>query len=63
MWQKIKNFFEESRQEFKHVNWPTRKEAIKLTAVVIFLSVGIALFLGAFDFVFTYGVQFLLLHK
>ena len=54
MFKKVKNFLEEARQEFRHVNWPTRNEAIRLTAIVISLSVGIALFLGFFDYVFTY---------
>ena len=54
MFKKVKNFLEEARQEFRHVNWPTRNEAIRLTAIVISLSLGIALFLGFFDYVFTY---------
>ncbi len=49
---KIKKFFEESRSEFRHVNWPTRDEGIRLTAIVIMLSVGLALFLGLFDYIF-----------
>ncbi|MBU6500620.1 MAG: preprotein translocase subunit SecE [Patescibacteria group bacterium] len=53
MFAKIKKFFEESRTELRHVNWPTRDEAIRLTAVVIGLSLGLALFLGLFDYIFT----------
>ncbi len=53
MFARIKNFFEEARQEFRHVNWPTRNEAVRLTAIVIGLSLGLALFLGLFDYVFT----------
>jgi preprotein translocase subunit SecE len=51
---KIKKFFEESRTEFRHVNWPTREEGIHLTIVVIALSISLALFLGFFDYIFTY---------
>jgi preprotein translocase subunit SecE len=54
---KIKNFFVEARQELKHVNWPTRREAVRLTAVVIAISLAIAVFLGTFDFLFTYAIQ------
>lgn len=50
---RIKKFFEESRTELRHVNWPTREEAIRLTAIVISLSLGLALFLGLFDYIFT----------
>lgn len=54
MIQKIKNYFGEARQELKHVNWPTRGEALRLTAVVVLLSVFLSLFLGGFDYFFTY---------
>ncbi len=60
MMEKIKKFWEESRAEFRHVNWPTREEAIRLTGVVIFLSISLALFLGAFDYAFLTGLQNLL---
>ena len=53
MFGKIKKFFEESRSEFRHVNWPTRPEGIRLTGIVIILSIGLALFLGIFDYLFT----------
>ncbi len=53
MFAKIKNFFAEARQEIKHVNWPTREEAIRLTTVVIAISLGLAIFLGLFDSLFT----------
>ena len=53
MWSRIKRFFEESRQEFRHVNWPTREEAVRLTAIVITISAGLAVFLGFFDWLFT----------
>jgi len=54
MFDRIKKFFSESRQELRHVNWPTRNEAIRLTAIVIGISIGLAVFLGAFDYLFTY---------
>ena len=34
------------------MNWPTREEAMRLTALVIGISIGLALFLGLFDFIF-----------
>jgi len=54
MMQRIKLFFDESRQEFKRINWPTFAETRKLTLIVIGLSLAVALFLGLLDFVFTY---------
>lgn len=51
---KIRKFFEETRLEFRHVNWPTRQEATRLTAFVVILSLCLAAFLGAFDYLFTF---------
>jgi len=48
----LSTFLKEARQEFRHVNWPTRNEAMRLTAIVIGISLGLAFFLGAFDFIF-----------
>jgi preprotein translocase subunit SecE len=53
----IKNFFAESRQELRHVNWPTLEEAIRLTMIVIGISIGFAIFLGAFDYLFSYLIK------
>ncbi len=49
---RLKNYFAEARQEFRHVNWPSRKDAIRLTGIVIGLSVGVAIFLGVCDLIF-----------
>ena len=43
---------EESKQELKKVNWPSRKETIKLTVFVIIFSLLVSAFLGALDVVF-----------
>ena len=53
MFARIKHFFAESRQELRHVNWPTRQEAIRLTSIVIGIALGLAIFLGFFDYLFT----------
>lgn len=47
-------YLQEVRREFKRVNWPTRQETIRYTLVVVVLSLAIALFLGFFDFIFSY---------
>lgn len=47
---KLKVFLSESREEFKRVNWPTRKEAVKMVFIVIALSLIVAAFLGAMDY-------------
>lgn len=50
---KLLTYFKETRAEFKHVAWPTRKQAILYTVVVIAISLITAAYLGAFDYVFT----------
>jgi len=53
MFNKIKSFLYESRQEFKRVNWPSFRENNRLTLIVIGLSLVTAIFLGLLDFIFT----------
>ena len=54
---KLIAFLMESKQEFNRINWPTSKETINLTLIVILLSVGLAFFLGAVDFGLGYLLQ------
>jgi preprotein translocase SecE subunit len=56
----ISSYIKETRAEFKHVNWPTRRQAIRYTIAVIIISVLIAYFLGAFDSLFQFGLRKLL---
>jgi preprotein translocase SecE subunit len=37
------------RSELRKVAWPTQRETINLTIVVIALSIAVGLFLGGFD--------------
>jgi len=48
--QKIGQFLREARMELKKVKWPTRKELLASTAVVIVLTLIVAFFLGLVDF-------------
>jgi len=61
--ERIKLFFQESIREFKRVNWPTPKETGRLTMIVIAMSLLMAVFLGFFDIIFLYGLDYLLLFK
>lgn len=56
----IASYLKETRAEFKHVNWPTRKQAIGYSVAVIIISLVLAYFLGALDFVFQRGLAKLL---
>ena len=43
-------FLKEARMELKRVKWPTRKELLTSTAVVIVLTLIVAFYLGVVDF-------------
>jgi preprotein translocase subunit SecE len=59
-WEKILQFFREVRVEIKKVTWPTRKETLASTVVVLITTFIIAAFLGAVDFLLSSGVERLL---
>ena len=50
---KIITFLKEVRLEMKKVNWPTREETIKYTLIIIGVCVGVAIYLGGLDLLFT----------
>lgn len=57
---KLTNYIKESIEEMKKVTWPTKKETTNYTILVIGISIGIALFLGLLDYIFTTGFQFII---
>ena len=54
---KVADYIKETRTEMKHVNWPTRKQAVAFTLIVVGISVGVSVFLGLFDYLFSLGLQ------
>lgn len=46
-------FFKEVKTELKQVTWPTKKAVTQLTGIVIAISVGVGLYVGLLDFIFT----------
>ncbi|MEE8382992.1 MAG: preprotein translocase subunit SecE [Thermodesulfobacteriota bacterium] len=50
MFEKFKLFLKEVKAELKKVVWPTRKDTIASTSVVVILVLIIAAFLGLVDF-------------
>lgn len=50
MFSKLVTYLKESRIELKKVQWPTRQETMKLTWIVIAISLATAAFLGFIDF-------------
>lgn len=52
----IKSYFIGSYQEMRKVTWPTKSQTINYSALVIGLSVGMAIFFGILDYAFNWGV-------
>lgn len=50
-------------EELKKVVWPSRQETIQHTLVVIGLSLTLAVFLGAVDYLLNLGLERLLLSR
>lgn len=53
-------FLKEVKTELGKVTFPTRAEVIRLTAVVIAISVVVGLYLGALDFLFLNLLQIII---
>lgn len=51
------NYLKETRAEMSHVSWPTRKQAVVFTVIVILVSILTAVFLGFFDYIFSLILQ------
>ena len=58
--QKIRLFFESVKAELSKVTWPTRKETIATTGVVIVIIALISIFLGLCDVILAKMMQFIL---
>lgn len=50
---RIANYIRDTAGEMKRVKWPTQKQAVIYSALVIAISAAVALLLNAFDVVFT----------
>lgn len=55
---KVFTYFKETRGELKHVSWPTRKQALVFTGIVIAVSLVVAAYLGLLDRIFTSIIEF-----
>ena len=58
--QKVTQFLKEAKVELKKVTWPTPKQTLASTAVVIIIVFIVAIYLGIVDFVLAKLVKFVL---
>jgi len=46
-------FLKQVKAELKKVEWPNKKEVVKMTMIVIGVSISIGLYISGLDFMFT----------
>lgn len=54
---KIIDYITETRGELKRVTWPTKRQTAAYSIIVILISAFVALFLGLCDYIFTLGLE------
>ena len=58
--EKIKQFLNDAKIELKKVSWPTPKQALASTGVVIVVVIIVSIFLGIVDFGLTKIIKLIL---
>ena len=53
-------FLLETRDEVQKVVWPTRNEVVRLTLIVITISVAVGIYIGGIDFILTKLTQLII---
>jgi preprotein translocase subunit SecE len=56
----IATYLEEVRGEVKNIRWPSKNQAIMYTVLVVVLSLVVAAYLGALDYLFSKAVEILI---
>jgi preprotein translocase subunit SecE len=59
-WHNVQKFFQETIGELRRVSWPTRREAIRLTWIVIGVILVMSLILGGLDWLYARFFGFIL---
>ena len=52
--QQISTYFTGALEEVRKVTWPTKKQTINYSIVVVAMSIGVAIFFGVLDKFFNY---------
>lgn len=56
----LSQYFKDTKTEMRHVSWPTRRQTVVFTLIVIGISLLVAALLGALDVVFSRVLSFFL---
>ena len=51
---KLIKFIQEAKEELMKVNWPSKKQTLNYTMLVVAVSLAVAGFLGGLDYIFSY---------
>ena len=51
------SFFREAREELKKVAWPSRRDTLRYTGIVIVASVVVGMVIGGFDYILQQFIQ------
>ncbi|KKR48039.1 MAG: Preprotein translocase, SecE subunit [Parcubacteria group bacterium GW2011_GWB2_40_8] len=51
---KLINYIKETKAELKNVSWPSKRQTMVFTAMVVAASLATAAFLGFFDVIFSF---------
>ncbi|MCH8049612.1 preprotein translocase subunit SecE [Patescibacteria group bacterium] len=56
----VVKYFRESKEEFKKVTWPSQRETIRYSIVIVVISVSLAAYFGLADWLISLGLDALL---
>ena len=56
----VLDFLASTRVELDKVVWPTRQQTLKLTIIVVIVTVSVGFFVGGLDFLLTKGMAIFL---
>lgn len=57
--ERLIKYLRDTIAELKQVSWPTQRQAMLYTLLVIAISALVSLFVGAFDYLFSQGISFI----
>ncbi len=55
---RLVKYFKDTAAEMKQVAWPTQQQALMYSALVIVISAVVALYAGAFDYLFSQVISY-----
>ncbi|MGB9757793.1 MAG: preprotein translocase subunit SecE [Candidatus Bipolaricaulaceae bacterium] len=59
VWKRVQEYFRSVRAEVSRVSWPSRREIVTFTALVIILTLALGIYLGLVDVVLQHLLRLL----